>query len=80
LKSGSLILQESSRPVQSCIYILLYLALNMNHKSRRSNFFSLTNCSAVWTCRKMPPPHPEIPKAFQNRAKLNPIVKTVKYC
>ena len=24
------------------------------------------------------PPPPEIPKAFQNRAKLNPIVKTVK--
>jgi len=23
---------------------------------------------------------PEIPKAFQNRAKLNPIVKTVKNC
>jgi len=62
LKSGSLILQESSRPVQSCIYILLYLALNMNHKSRRSNFFSLTNCSAVWTCRKMPPPTPKFPR------------------
>ena len=26
------------------------------------------------------PPHPEIPKALQNRAKLNPIVKTVKKC
>ena len=26
------------------------------------------------------PPPPEIPKAFQNRAKLNPIVKTVKNC
>jgi len=25
-----------------------------------------------------PPPPPEIPKALQNRAKLNPIVKTVK--
>jgi len=25
-------------------------------------------------------PHPEIPKALQNRAKLNPIVKTVKNC
>jgi len=25
-------------------------------------------------------PPPEIPKAFQNRAKLNPIVKTVKNC
>jgi len=25
-----------------------------------------------------PPPTPEIPKAFQNRAKLNPNVKTVK--
>ena len=24
------------------------------------------------------PPSPEIPKALQNRAKLNPIVKTVK--
>jgi len=24
------------------------------------------------------PPHPEIPKTFQNRAKLDPIVKTVK--
>ena len=24
------------------------------------------------------PPTPEIPKALQNRAKLNPIVKTVK--
>ena len=27
-----------------------------------------------------PPGTPEIPKAFQNRAKLNPIVKTVKNC
>jgi len=26
------------------------------------------------------PPPPEVPKALQNRAKLNPIVKTVKYC
>jgi len=26
------------------------------------------------------PPTPEIPKALQNRAKLNPIVKTVKNC
>jgi len=26
-----------------------------------------------------PPPH-EIPKSLQNRAKLNPIVKTVKNC
>ena len=25
-------------------------------------------------------PQPEIPKALQNRAKLNPIVKTVKNC
>ena len=27
-----------------------------------------------------PTPPPEIPKALQNRAKLNPIVKTVKKC
>jgi len=27
-----------------------------------------------------PPPPPEIPKALQNRANLNPIVKTVKNC
>jgi len=27
-----------------------------------------------------PPPTPEIPKALQNRAKVNPIVKTVKNC
>jgi len=27
-----------------------------------------------------PPPPPESPKALQNRAKLNPIVKTVKNC
>jgi len=26
------------------------------------------------------PPNPEITKALQNRAKLNPIVKTVKNC
>jgi len=26
------------------------------------------------------PPPPEIPKAIKNRAKLNPIVKTVKNC
>jgi len=26
------------------------------------------------------PPPPEIPKALQNCAKLNPIVKTVKNC
>jgi len=24
--------------------------------------------------------HPEIPKTLQNRAKLNPIVKTIKNC
>ena len=29
---------------------------------------------------KPPPCPPEIPMAFQNRAKLNPIVKTVKNC
>jgi len=28
--------------------------------------------------RTQPPPSPEIPKALQNRAKLNPTVKTVK--
>ena len=27
-----------------------------------------------------PPPTPEIPKALQNRAKLNPIVKIIKHC
>jgi len=27
-----------------------------------------------------PPPPPEIPKALQNRAKLDPIVKNVKNC
>ena len=32
----------------------------------------------VWGVQ--PPPRPEIPKALQNRAKLNPIVKTVKNC
>jgi len=26
------------------------------------------------------PSYPEIPKALQNRAKINPIVKTVKNC
>jgi hypothetical protein len=26
------------------------------------------------------PPPPEIPKALQNRAKLNPVVKSVKNC
>ena len=26
------------------------------------------------------PPTPKIPKALRNRAKLNPIVKTVKNC
>ena len=39
--------------------------------------------SALWQWRTegvgvQPPPPPEIPKALQNRAKLNPIVKTVK--
>ena len=32
----------------------------------------------VWGGGSTPPP--EIPKALQNRAKLNPIVKTVKNC
>jgi len=32
-----------------------------------------------WGFKPIPPP-PEIPKALQNRAKLNPIVKTVKNC
>jgi len=31
-------------------------------------------------CEGLNPPPPEIPKALQNRAKLNPIVKTVKNC
>jgi len=31
----------------------------------------------VWGVKPPPPP---IPKAFQNRSKLNPIVKTVKNC
>ena len=31
----------------------------------------------VWSVQ---PPTPEIPKALQNRAKLNPTVKTVKNC
>ena len=30
--------------------------------------------------RGVQPPPPEITKALQNRAKLNPIVKTVKNC
>jgi len=28
----------------------------------------------------IPPPPPQIPKALQNRAKLNPTVKTVQNC
>jgi len=31
-------------------------------------------------CRGGQTPPPEIPKALKNRAKLNPIVKTVKNC
>ena len=31
-----------------------------------------------WGVQRLPPP--EIPKALQNRAKLNPIMKTVKKC
>ena len=31
-------------------------------------------------CVQTPPPPPEIPKALQNRAKLNLFVKTVKNC
>jgi len=36
----------------------------------------------VWGVQTLPhtAPPPEMPKAFQNRAKLNPIVKTVKNC
>jgi len=33
-----------------------------------------------WVCLWCLIPPPEIPKALQNRAKLNPIVKTVKNC
>jgi len=35
-------------------------------------------CRETATSNSNPPP--EIPKALQNRAKLNPIVKTVKNC
>ena len=37
-----------------------------------------TEGGRVWGGWNHPPP--EIPKAHQNRAKLNPIVKTVKNC
>jgi len=33
----------------------------------------------VWRVQTLPLP-PEIPKAFQNRAKLNPIVKNIMNC
>jgi len=33
-----------------------------------------------WGWGVQTPPPPEIPKALQNRAKVNPIVKTVKNC
>jgi len=33
-----------------------------------------------WRIEEGSTPPPEIPKALQNRAKLNPIVKTVKNC
>jgi len=33
-----------------------------------------------WGFGGLKPPPPEIPKTLQNRAKLSPIVKTVKNC
>ena len=48
-------------------------------------FMSVTVACLQWRTEggvgegSTPPPHPtEIPKALQNRAKFNPIVKTVK--
>ena len=58
---------------------------------RSTTSYSVENrlWTALWNCRKQwrteeggvkTPPPPEIPKALQNRAKLNPIVKIVKNC
>ena len=58
----------------------------------RSTYIACLVCSAEWQSASQEavayrgggvlggsnPPPPEIPKALQNRAKLNPIVKTVK--
>jgi len=48
------------------------------HKSPILDIFFIP-CSGVPMGGLKHPP-PEIPKAIQNRAKLNPIVKTVKNC
>ena len=51
------------------------------HKMEAAGSFECDNCSGVPRVGVgvFKPPL-EIPKALQNRAKLNPIVKTVKNC
>ena len=43
-------------------------------------FTSMEVATTQWHTGGFNPPPPQIPKALQNRAKLNPIVKTVKNC
>jgi len=43
-------------------------------------YFWLASLLQITEGRGVPSPPPQFPKSLQNRAKLNPIVKTVKNC
>ena len=68
-----------------------YSVFDMFRTSKCSSFKKPCTCSfmVLLLCSGVPrgegvgvfkPPPPEIPKALQNRAKLNPTVKAVKNC
>jgi len=64
-------------------HTLLFIWYNPLHVSVRSEpssgIYSGVPRGGGFNTPPTPPP-PEIPKAIQNRAKLNPIVKTIKNC
>ena len=57
----------------------MFLFLKKKKKEKKSGFFKVVRQQWRTEGGSNPPP-PEIPKALQNRAKLNPIVNTVKSC
>ena len=73
-------LREQTAHMFSQILWLSISALPGNLKYVSSLNFSVGNALKQWRTKGVQTPLPQIPKALQNRAKLNPIVKTVKNC
>ena len=68
------------------LYVYVSEINNFCSYLQSSSFLFLLVCVCQWRTERggvwgvQTPPPPEIPKALQNHAKLNPIVKTVKNC